>query len=1129
MEAKTTTPSIKDPSFSFPAYAGGFLLILLGLSSFAFLMNQGGFQQSSANKTKEAPQNTLPSEKKEKKETLEEQKPKSAFATLHYRQTLDELDPQEKYRVVGEVFGEAKSKAEFKEFLKKYIGLTNISNYLFYLRIQTAAKELGIQVSAEEAQQFATEKLPGLISNSKIQERLNKLNLSPDNFETWYRSKVFPEVLIDKLFEAPAVSDSSLRERFENNFGKSGKSYDIRQIMFVNRTQQSRFFPESQFEEERSQLEFNLKETAQKTLEELKQHPEKWDEILLKESDDPRKSRNSGRLGPMFNEEKFGSETYQAVLKLNPGDFYGPARTEEGWHLLKVLSVLNNPKVRFRGIYFKSDSRDPSVLKISEEKANQFVSQIAQILSPEEKEKFFQETLKFSGDKTTLAKEGDSGWILQVQYPQVYPKALTLALSEWAVVQDTEGYWAIQGKGTEPNLDLAHILYTMNYSAEKQRWLSKHFDEEADKKMQEILRQLQEGKAWDELFKTYSEAPALPNEEKGLYRSVRARQYGDSFIEEIAKLNVGERKILKHNYGLSYVELVEVKVAKFEEQRSVIWERAKKDPRTRQEVVKYLETNYPAERKEGGSFFLKDQPISLDRYYEFLFHQHFFDLVVEFLELEALKKLTTSNPVSDEAIQKEIDTFKTSWIQKNFEGDPQKFQEYCKKYFLQPEEFFTYQRLQVEREQLKSSLALKQQLTDEELQQIFEREYGQPQKDEQNRLRAVQYQIRQLVKYTQIPLSREILPEQFDEPTRLAFEKKKQTEAESLFQELLKSPEKFETFVRQYSEDGTTKHLGGKLPNFEFYGKEFSDILKQTAPNQTGLFHSSKGIHLYKRLLDLNQNIECKHILKKMRSNDRENIVEKQKQEIVRIKEELEKIHEQLKEQFKDHPEQIGPEWYKRFGEMAKIHSQDFASAQKEGLIQSPMSRLVKPFTEACTTANPYELVGPVETPYGLHLIMVEKIDSAGQAAHIFFKTDFVAYKESQLMGKISQIAQEKIAQALAELKAGKSFEEVSQKYSDVAGTSEESFIYNRRKYGNIYQQQVAKLKTGEISEVVTTNLGFHIIQMLKQEQFYFDEKKSELIEKLKQTPLDEVKKNQLVDRELEKSKIRGLPYTWNE
>mgnify|MGYP001602387436 CR=1 FL=1 len=64
---------------------------------------------------------------------------------------------------------------------------------------------------------------------------------------------------------------------------------------------------------------------------------------------------------------------------------------------------------------------------------------------------------------------------------------------------------------------------------------------------------------------------------------------------------------------------------------------------------------------------------------------------------------------------------------------------------------------------------------------------------------------------------------------------------------------------------------------------------------------------------------------------------------------------------------------------------------------------------------------------------------------------------------------------------------------------------------------------------MVTTNLGFHIIQMLKQEQFYFDEKKSELIEKLKQTPLDEVKKNQLVDRELEKSKIRGLPYTWNE
>lgn len=1123
---------MEPKQFSTSSYVGGICFLLLSGSLLAAFLHQGGFRQKNLYQDVLV---SVPENKKnvnEKKVPLvkEEKNNLPPLAMLHYPQTLDALDGKEAHQAIGEVFGEAKSKKEFKAFLNKYLGTAYLYHYVFYRRAIQAAQDLKISLSNEDIQTAANDKVASVLSNRRIQEKMSKLNLNPTHYETWFRRKFFTETLLDKLFEAPEVSDAYLKERFETAYGKEGRHYDIRQIMVVNRPRQSRFFPESQFNQERPQIELQIKERAKKTLEHLKANPEDWQETLMKESDDSRKTRSGGLLGPSFSEEKFGSEIYQAVLQAKEGDLFGPVRSDEGWHLLKVLGFSEEPKFNFRGIYFKGASKEPALQKHAENRAFQLSEQLRQASTPEEKERIFQEALKSSEDPISREKNGERGFLGREQIAYLYPTLLTLKEQEYSSpVPEQEGYWVVQKIGTQPNPKVAHIFYSWNYLLLKQKWLDEHFETEGMKKIQEIQAELKAGKSWGELFEAYSEAPALPNEEGGLYKNVRSQHYGEAFAEELRKMKIGEQRILKHDYGISLVEMVERKQAKFEDHRGTILERNKKNPRVRQYITTYLEKTYPVDVSADGTLSINGQTISLKNYEEYLFSFFFYEHLYDFLEMEALQKLAGEFTFPEAEIKAKLEKVEQDWVQKSFAGDPQKFQEYCVSHFTTVDDYLRYQRFTAERDALHQHLAQKELLNDSELQQAFEREYGYLQRDEQNRLMAVQYHIRQLLKYTLVHLSKEISPENFDEPTRAVFEEKKTKMAEGLLEELKQAPQNFETYVRQRSEDTRTKHLDGKLGSLDLYGREFEAAVRQAKEDEFGLVRSSVGLHIYKRLPDRHQEVECKHILKKFRANSKDNLKEKQKQEIERLKEELVKIQTQLIAEYAEEPERVNAEFYKRFGEFAKLHSEDTASAGKEGFIQGPLTRFVKPFADACTAAKPYEIVGPIESPYGFHLIVVEKLESAVQAAHILFRTDFQAYKEEQLQGKLAQIAREKVQKGAEELKKGVPFEDVAQKYSDIHGTAEESMLYNKRKYGNNYQQQVMRLKVGDVSEVVSTNLGFHVIQLQKAEPIYFEDKKEELLNQLKNTPIEATKKTLLIEREMSKAGIRGYEYLWHQ
>ena len=125
----------------------------------------------------------------------------------------------------------------------------------------------------------------------------------------------------------------------------------------------------------------------------------------------------------------------------------------------------------------------------------------------------------------------------------------------------------------------------------------------------------------------------------------------------------------------------------------------------------------------------------------------------------------------------------------------------------------------------------------------------------------------------------------------------------------------------------------------------------------------------------------------------------------------------------------------KTFAELAKKNSEDPGSAAEGGdLGFFPRGRMVKPFDEAIFAAKPGDIVGPVETQYGYHVIQLEEIKSGGTGP------GFEAVK----------------AQAEADLRkaeAGRRFAEAAEGFSNVIYEQPDSLEPAVKQFGLVVQK----------------------------------------------------------------------------
>ncbi len=102
------------------------------------------------------------------------------------------------------------------------------------------------------------------------------------------------------------------------------------------------------------------------------------------------------------------------------------------------------------------------------------------------------------------------------------------------------------------------------------------------------------------------------------------------------------------------------------------------------------------------------------------------------------------------------------------------------------------------------------------------------------------------------------------------------------------------------------------------------------------------------------------------------------------------------------------------------------------------------------------------------------------RASHILF-----TYANEEQKQKQKELAE----QVLEKLKNGEDFETLKEKYSDdnkLKGNTD-GYYFTHGEFDNMFEYTAFELKEGEISEVVTSNLGFHIVKRLPIEKKYVD------------------------------------------
>lgn len=170
------------------------------------------------------------------------------------------------------------------------------------------------------------------------------------------------------------------------------------------------------------------------------------------------------------------------------------------------------------------------------------------------------------------------------------------------------------------------------------------------------------------------------------------------------------------------------------------------------------------------------------------------------------------------------------------------------------------------------------------------------------------------------------------------------------------------------------------------------------------------------------------------------------------------------------------------FSEMAKQFSADTYSAKRGGdLGYFTVFNMVYPFEEAVYTADEGEMVGPVKTRFGYHLI--KKTDQREARGEIIVN-HILIIANAKSTPEEKAAAQKKINELYGELEAGADFSTLAKQYSEDKSSAKNGgrmFPFGINKMYIEFEDAAFGLKSpGDFSEPVQTEVGWHIIQLVE-------------------------------------------------
>jgi peptidyl-prolyl cis-trans isomerase SurA len=190
------------------------------------------------------------------------------------------------------------------------------------------------------------------------------------------------------------------------------------------------------------------------------------------------------------------------------------------------------------------------------------------------------------------------------------------------------------------------------------------------------------------------------------------------------------------------------------------------------------------------------------------------------------------------------------------------------------------------------------------------------------------------------------------------------------------------------------------------------------------------------------------------------------------------------------------------FAKLAREVSDDPGSKANGGDLGTFASgRMVAPFEQALLALKPGETSGPVESPFGVHVIeLISKerkpADDQKLMSVMLFSTDFLKVKERKLKGTLEETAKKRADEVAARLKAGEDAAEIARQLSDDPATKERGGAIEDPGEPRVAPDVLAALRglaaPGDVT-VAKTERGYVVVKLEKIERHKFEDEKAAL------------------------------------
>lgn len=184
------------------------------------------------------------------------------------------------------------------------------------------------------------------------------------------------------------------------------------------------------------------------------------------------------------------------------------------------------------------------------------------------------------------------------------------------------------------------------------------------------------------------------------------------------------------------------------------------------------------------------------------------------------------------------------------------------------------------------------------------------------------------------------------------------------------------------------------------------------------------------------------------------------------------------------------------FEEMVQRHSDDQFSVPNDGdIFYFTAAQIPIVFEDATYATDPGEIYPEVvKTPFGYHIVKVtEKQPRIPKikASHILisYQNDEGVVDSAAALDTIQMIKQK--------LDEGATFEDLAKQYSDDTGTKEKGGdlgFFERRMMVLPFDETAFNLEVGEISDIVQTQFGYHIIKLTEKQEYPSFEEEEEKV-----------------------------------